>query len=257
MNKNLEAERYNSFSQKKLDSINLSSIKEMPIGSTAYPLYLNSPYIFYEKQLKTKVNKTDKVLDLCCGDGIHTIFLGHIAGEVVAVDLAQSSIEFAKMRTMQHHIHNITYLNADVENLNLNNQKFDFITCVGSISYIDINILFKVLKKYLKNNGHFVFVDSFNYNPIYRINRFIHYLKNKRSYSTLKRMPNLSTIEKFKLNFSNVEVSYFGIFSFAGSFLSFLFNEKVSKKIIDLLDKKLTFLKIFSFKIVIQGQNIY
>jgi predicted methyltransferase MtxX (methanogen marker protein 4) len=66
----------------------------------------------------------------------------------------------------------------------------------------------------LKKGDVFICIDSFNYNLIYRLNRYVHYLRGYRSYGTLLKMLNVNTIRLVKQIYTLVDVKYFGIFTF-------------------------------------------
>jgi ubiquinone/menaquinone biosynthesis C-methylase UbiE len=182
----IEYERYNSKSEEKLNDphINFGSS-----GSKAFPVYLQSPYIFFEEYAARVIRSEMKVLDLCCGDGVHTVSLAKSNANVTAIDIAENSIKIAKLRALHERLNNIEFLVADVEKLNFGEQKFDIIILVGSLSYLDLTSLISQIKKYLKPEGKFICVDSLDHNLIYRTNRLIHYLCSRRSWSTLVRMP--------------------------------------------------------------------
>ena len=103
----------------------------------------------------------------------------------------------------------------------------------------------------LKKGGVFICVDSFNHNPIYRLNRYIHYLRGDRSYGTLVKMPNMDTIRLMRKIYSNVDVKYFGIFTFLAPILKFFISPQIITQIINKLDKFFPFLRSYAFKVVI------
>jgi len=248
MDKKLEYNRYNKSSAKKIDKLD----GFWPEGSAAYPLYLGTPYIFYESILAENISPGMKVLDLCCGDGIHSLFLARLGADVIAVDIAENSIKLAELRAENAGIRGIRFLVADAEELPFGQvEKFDVITCVGSLSYVDIQPLIDRLLELLKENGKFICVDSFNHNPVYRMNRYIHYLKGERTLSTLNRMPDITTIQILNSRFKSVQVNYFGIFSFLGPVFQKIIGDIKAKKIIDRLDNRMSFLKNQAFKIVL------
>lgn len=252
--KQIEYERYNAVSKRKIvTGINPQDI--LKDGSSAIALYLQTPYLYYENLLGDLIAPTDNVLDLCCGDGIHTLNLGKLAKSVTAVDIAENSIELAKEKANHANIKNIVFFASDVEALNIGEGLFDVITCVGSLSYLDMNNVINVINYHLKPGGNLIILDSFNHNIIYRLNRYIHYLKGQRSYSTLKRMPNKHTISRFQKEFQKLQVSYFGIFTFLAPIFVKLFSPSTTKNIIDALDKRLRFLRRYSFKIVLVAQK--
>jgi hypothetical protein len=57
----------------------------------------------------------------------------------------------------------------------------------------------------LKNKGAFIAIDSLNNNPIYRLNRYLHYLKGERSLSTACFWNNLIWINSFFYIFNGLQ----------------------------------------------------
>ena len=97
-----------------------------------------------------------------------------------------------------------------MEALPFSDNSFDVVTSAGSLSYGDNTIVMKEVFRVLKPDGIFVCVDSLNNNPIYRFNRWIHYLLGNRTRSTLLRMPTTKLIEAYRSLFGHVEVRFFG-----------------------------------------------
>lgn len=246
-----EYQRYNKFSQNKLSSVSEDLL--LTIGAANFRPYLQSPYILYGEILKDNINSDSTVMDLCCGDGIHSINLGYLSNHVIATDIAEYSIEIAKLRAKALNLNSIQFLKGDAEDVQFPNNSFDVVTCVGSISYVELEKFTAEVLRILKPGGRFIAVDSFNHNPIYRFNRYLHYLQGNRSISTLNRMPREKTLEYLEGQFQSLEKHYFGIFIFIAPFLSRVLGGTKAKKVIDNLDKKISFLKKYSFKIVVVG----
>jgi SAM-dependent methyltransferase len=250
----IEYNRYNRSSQHRLS--NSQELDRLALyGSRVFPEYLQSPYIYYEMLIQERIKPSHKVLDLCCGDGIHSISLAKTGADVTATDIAENSIELARNRAEILGLTNIRFSVGDAENLEFPDHHFDFITCVGSLSYLNLQTLLDNVQRLLKPDGKFIVLDSYNHNPIYRLNRFIHYLKGERTLSTLERMPNALTVNKIKERFHDVDVQYFGVFAFLGAFLSKVFPAGEIRRKLDFLDRRFTFLKSHSFKIVILGER--
>lgn len=114
-------------------------------GAADIPIHLRTPYYYYEQLLCDIVTPVDNVLDLCCGNGIHTILLGKLSKSVIAVDIDKNCIELAKKRANQANIKNIDFLVSDVEYLNIGKEVFDVVTCAGSLSYVNLDNFFKVI----------------------------------------------------------------------------------------------------------------
>lgn len=190
-------------------------------------------------------------MDLCCGDGIHSINLGYLSNHVIATDIAENSIKIAKLRAKELNINSIQFLKGDAEDIQFPDNSFDVVTCVGSISYVELEKFTAEVLRILKPGGRFIALDSFNHNPVYRFNRYIHYLKGNRTISTLNRMPTEKTLAYLAEQFQSLEKCYFGIFTFIGPLLSKIFTKKTVKKIIDYLDTKMVLFKKNAFKIVL------
>lgn len=247
----IERDRYDNSSREKLATLREHTYYTS-LWDKSFPEYLLSPYKYYHETIKTISYANCKQLDLCCGDGIHS-FTGAFEGaEVTALDYAEGSIEIAKKRSTELGV-KVNFKVADVEKLSFDDEQFNLVTCASSLSYLESQPFISEVFRVLKKNGAFVCVDSFNYNPIYKLNRFVHYLKGERTFSTLKRMPDYQTITLINELFTHVEVNYFGIFSFLAPFLSKIFGTKKASNIIDQLDKRFSFLKKFAFKIVIKA----
>jgi ubiquinone/menaquinone biosynthesis C-methylase UbiE len=243
----VEYNRYNESSAKRLETISTY------IFSTAndFPEYLRSPYIFYVEQISNLIKPQMRVLELCCGDGIHTIDLARTGAKITSTDIAENSIELARIRIEREGFTNVTFEVADAEDLgNFPENAYDVVTCVGSLSYVDLDKFIHGIKRVLNKEGVFICLDSFNHNPVYSANRYVNYLLGRRSFSTIKRMPKETTLSVFQNEFESFEVYYFGIFSFLGRFLELVFNSSRSKLILNQLDIKFYKFRKYAFKVV-------
>jgi len=253
----LEKERYDALSETKLKLIDQESVKDtITFGSKKIPFVYRKPYEYYENQLSHIIKPDYKILDLCCGDGLHTFPLSMTGAEIMAVDISSTSIELCKLKGSCSKIENISFQVADIEKLNFPENTFDIITIVGSLSYVDLHVFFEQLRRIIKPHGYFACVDSLNENPFYRFNRYCHYLKGNRTASTLARMPNMKTIEFFRSNFTYMEVKYFEIFMFLEKLLTQTLGEYRSANIIEFLDQKMYFMKKYAFKFVLIASGI-
>jgi ubiquinone/menaquinone biosynthesis C-methylase UbiE len=97
-----------------------------------------------------------------------------------------------------------------MESLPFSDSEFDCVLSAGSLSYGDNHRVLAGIWRVLKPGGVFICVDSLNHNPIYKINRWIHFLMGSRSRSTLARIPNFELIGHFRKKFCSVDVRYFG-----------------------------------------------
>ena len=248
--KEVEKERYNQFASKKLKekSRNITSL-----APDCIPLIYRQPYLYYHELLQSISDERKGMhLDLCCGDGIHS-FTTSPKMNVTAIDYSAKSIDLAKLKN-EALMRKVMFKVGDVENLNFEDETFDLITIVGSLSYIDKNELIKKVLRALKPGGYFVCLDSLNNNPVYRINRFIHYLKGNRTFSTINRIPDLNFIKSIQTQFSEPKVIYFGKILFLGVLIRYFLGERITNSIINIFDRKIN-IPSLAFKFVFMGRK--
>ena len=224
--KDVEMNRYNAIAKSLKKSHFI-----LQRGSNNVPESLSTPYVHYESLLSRILKPNSKVLEIGCGYGLHTYFPLLKGANVVALDNSKDSLSLLKMRLKN--FKKLTTRLADIEKINLPNNSFDVVLSAGVLSYGDNLVVAKEIYRVLKFNGYFICVDSLNHNPIYRINRWLHYLMGDRTLNTLLRMPDDSLILNYRKIFKSVKVRYFGAASFLRPFLKLFFSEKTIKLFID------------------------
>tara|TARA_B100001057_G_C22868719_1_gene957764 strand:+ start:5048 stop:5815 length:768 start_codon:yes stop_codon:yes gene_type:complete len=230
--KEIERLRYNNRAR-SINSEKYLKNKSM-LGSDQVDIINRTPYIKYEEQIKKYVRECDAVLELGSGIGTHTYSLINTNAEITASDISESSIELIKHKFQNYS--NLKVEIADIEALPFNNCNFDVVCCAGSLSYGNKIVVKDEIIRVLKPGGYLIVVDSLNNNPIYRLNRFIHYLKGNRTRSTLYNMPNTKLIDEYKENFLVTFLSFYGSIIWMSPFLSFFFNNIMISKIITKFD---------------------
>jgi ubiquinone/menaquinone biosynthesis C-methylase UbiE len=209
--------------------------------------YLYVPYKFYFSLLKKLKNKK-KLLEIGAGMGENTSVLIKTKFSVCATDISSTSVEVMNKRFFKYK--NFKSKVVDMEKLPFKNKIFDIICSAGNLSYGDNDIVMKELYRVLKIGGTVVLVDSLNDNPIYRLNRYIHYIKGNRSKNSLKRMPNVYLINKYIKKFGYGKVKFFGSITWAFPLLKIVLSEKLITKFSNWVDKKLK-IKKSAFKFVL------
>jgi len=143
---------------------------------------------------------------------------------------------------------------ADIETLPFADASFDVVACAGSLSYGEPALVDAEIRRVLRPSGTLICVDSLNHNPVYRINRWLHYLRGDRSKSTLKRMPDMTRIMALGDRFSKVNVRYFGALSFAMPVLARLLGDNTAEAASDRIDQLIGVRRsAFKFVLVAQG----
>ncbi len=186
--------------------------------------------------------------------GSHTRALLQSGAKVMASDISPNSLSLLRQRL------NSTYENletavADIENLPFDANSFDVVVSAGCLSYGDPKLVDSEIKRVLRFGGTLICVDSLNHNPIYRFNRWIHYLRGNRSKSTLMRMPDLNRIKALSNGFSDVHIEYFGALAFAMPFVARLVGENNAQLVSDHFDRWID-IRRSAFKFVLVAQRL-
>lgn len=124
--------------------------------------FLNGKSSLKEIEMKLLGDINGKnVLHLQCHFGQDTISLGRLGANVTGIDLSDKAIDSANKLSEKANIA-ATFICCDIYDLpNHLNQKFDIVyTSYGTIGWLpDINKWAKIVSKYLKPNGKFIFVE--------------------------------------------------------------------------------------------------
>lgn len=117
---------------------------------------------------RLKLNPTDRLLDLCCGNGVFTRHLAKDVNHVVGVDFSKELIAIAEAR---HNRENISYCIHNVNEIdkiqNWNTKKFDKVLMNAALQHFTLADFEKLLEKVLGNMTRdklllFSFVPEFN-----------------------------------------------------------------------------------------------
>lgn len=148
-------------------------------GAQSVDSALRAPYLAYETLLYAHLTKASTVLEVCAGTGLFTGVLRRTGASVFATDMSPKSLEVLKQR--HKGVGRLDIQEADIECLPFPDEAFDMVTSAGSLSYGDNLLVMNEIFRVLKPGGVFVCVDSLNHNPIYRFNRWVHYLRGNRT----------------------------------------------------------------------------
>lgn len=211
------------------------------------PLVYRTPYNYYVSMIGRLLDRSAEVLEIGSGTGAFTGVLLRTEAKVVASDISVFSLDVLKKRydaydTLETKV-------ADMESLPFPDDSFDAVSCAGSLSYGDNLLVMNEIYRVLRSGGKFICVDSFNHNPVYKLNRWLHFRKGKRTKSTLLRMPSLSMIENYASRFSAVDVRYFGSISWMMTVLEKIMGGDATVMLSDTVDK-LVRVRRSAFKIV-------
>lgn len=244
----VELNRYDARAQSQLSASEAASAAG-EFGSSAMPQYLRAPHFFYEKCVSELIHPQDQVLELGAGSGLHTWALVKTGAVVTATDISRNSLKLLQQRIVNAGACVKTQL-ADMESLPFADATFDVVACAGSLSYGNPSLVGTEIRRVLRPGGLLVCVDTLNHNPIYRFNRWLHYLRGERTKSTLRRMPDLARIEALSNGFASVKVRYFGALTFMMPAVARLCGSERAQAVSDYCDQVIN-VKRSAFKFVL------
>lgn len=229
--KTIERERYDRRAKARLSAGLGSSNKRY----NNIPAAIRAPYLHYAERIREFAISGACVLEIGAGTGEHTGYLLEKGAQVTASDISTDSL----VVLYRQHAAPDTLLDtcvADMEALPFRSETFDLITAAGCLSYGDNNQVLMEIYRALRPGGVFVCVDSLNENPIYRLNRWLHYLRGDRSKSTLLRMPTIRLLDDYGSKFETVDFQYFGTLTFALPILRRVLHEENCAKLLTWFD---------------------
>ncbi|SPD74604.1 hypothetical protein PITCH_A270010 [uncultured Desulfobacterium sp.] len=248
--KKIEMERYGARARLLKDTSSPTIKKTHFYGSMEIPPVFSAPYVYYEQCISKYVSKENDVLEIGSGTGLHTTSLRQTGAQVVASDISINTLE-----VLAQHITSVTTIVADMEALPFKKDSFDVIASAGSLSYGEPTLVDAEIKRVLRPGGIFICVDSLNHNPIYRINRWVHCLRERRTKSTLIRMPNIDRIQKISEGFKEVDVKFFGSISHLMPILAFIVGQRLAAMFSDAIDRMVKVRRsAFKFVLVAKGR---
>jgi ubiquinone/menaquinone biosynthesis C-methylase UbiE len=183
------------------------------------------PYLAYYGAIDQNIRPGDKVLDLGAGTGLHTQYLVGRGFDVYALDISEESLKVCSARCGE----DVKVFCGNIEVLPFEDNYFDWIVGTGILSYGKLDLVLSELLRTLKKSGGVIFLDSLSHNPIYRLNRFVHAIRGKRTFSTLRNMPRMKTIRSIRHRFNHITVQYFAGNILANEIFSQFYQNKLRK----------------------------
>lgn len=248
--KETEILRYDARAQSLLLSGSSVFESEPFFGSQASPPILRKPYLYYEQCIRQNIFNDHDVLELGSGTGLHTYALVQTGARVVASDISSHSLML-----LNQSIKGITTQVADIESLPFESETFDVVTMAGSMSYGNPALVDAEIRRVLRPNGIFICVDSLNHNPVYRLNRWLHYKRGERTQNTLLFMPTIERVESISRGFQSAEVHYFGAVSYLMPVLARIIGQFRAAQFSDFVDHLVNVRRAaFKFVLVAHGR---
>lgn len=251
--KQLEHARYDSRASQRLAE---GGDKATVLGALAVPLMYRAPYIYYETCVRSLAGPGKRVLELGSGAGLHTGVLLDTGAEVTATDISLNALELlARSVTAKQGGGRLRTEQADMEKLPFPDRSFDLVVSAGSLSYGEPSEVDREVRRVLAPGGSVVCVDSLSHNPIYRFNRWVHYLRGERTWSTLSRMPTIQRLDALAAGFRESDLRFFGSVSWAMGPLARLTGEVAASTWSDRMDRWVD-VRASAFKFVLVARHL-
>lgn len=220
------------------------------LGAHGVDVVLRKPYEEYERSVLGNTTEGAVVVDLAAGTGVHSLIARTHASLIIATDISYQAIRVAKKLAADSNF-DLNAICADGENLPLRKGSVDVVTCAGALYCFDHPTVVKETRRVLRTDGKLILVDSFDHNPIYRINRLVGWMLGSRTRLAYKNIPTRQTIRLIRNSFSSVTVSFHGLFTFAAPLLSPLLGRQRTARLLDAADSVFGFARLLAFKIVV------
>lgn len=241
-----ERERYNAVastevvSPSRMDSkLNLLEISD----------WYREPFIKYYENIQKNVQPAMVVLELGAGCGNHTAVICETNAKVIALDISEKSLAICKNLFSE-----VETVVGNIEDIPLQTNSIDIVVSAGSLSYGDLQQVREEIFRVLKPGGSLIVLDSLNHNFAYRINRYIHYRRGRRTLSTLQRMPTQEYLEELMKPFKETKISYFGSYLWLTILISKFLGNSLARNLDRKLEKSFpSKLGAFKFSLICKG----
>jgi ubiquinone/menaquinone biosynthesis C-methylase UbiE len=225
-------------------------------GSSSFIKSWQEPYRFLENYLRIKDLKDKSFLDYCCGTGVHSIFPAKLGARVTGLDFSSTSVENAKKRALFFQVDDkCEFILQDTREIKINSKKYDFIICIQSLLYLDLNQTFNKLSTLLKDDGEIIILESISGNYFFDQNRNKNTKKISSQFSnSLKKYNSSEILKNAKKYFKVIQENYFGLTTSISYVLEKKFKISFFNTIFIQLDfflKKIPFLRKYFFTLVI------
>ena len=248
--KDIERDRY-----ERRAAAALEDVKAWPVlGAAGIEAEWRRPYVRFEELVRGLVRPEDSVLDLCCGDGQFSFVAAESGARITGLDVSAASLALAGRRCPEELHARTDWREGDCEQLPFETNTFDGVVCAGGLSYGEWMPVLDELSRVLRPGGWFVAVDSYNHNPVSRLNRWWHQVRGRHTVSVNRRIPSRRWLALARGRFSRVEVDYFGVFTFCAPLLRCLAGPARMARWLDSWDACACTPREWAFKIVVNAR---
>lgn len=222
-------------------------------GYSHFPREHIPPFKRYYDLIENELPNVKDVLEIGAGTGQHTRPVVTPSLQVTAVDISKKSLEILQVRFKG----SVSTVVANIEKLPFADSSFDLIISCGVLSYGDPSRVDQEIIRTLRPGGTFIFLDSLNHNPIFKLNRWFRFLRGSRSLSTVLRIPKMKRVEKLASYFKESHYWFFGQWIWVHQILRCFLGPKLALRTYDILVNQ-TKENRYAFKVVsiLKGKKV-
>ncbi len=82
------------------------------------------------------IHSGERVLDVCCGSGSSAILAAERGARVTGIDMAENLLDLARAKAQASGLHNVEFIHADMEAIELPAESFDAVICIFGIFFV-------------------------------------------------------------------------------------------------------------------------
>jgi SAM-dependent methyltransferase len=241
-----ERQRYNLASSLKLSS----DLNDFDEGYAHFSQEHIAPFKKYYDYIAEEVINATDILEIGAGTGQHTRPAITPHSYLTVLDISENSIVFLQNKFSN----SVKAVVGNMEELPFPDSSFDLIISCGALSYGDPSKVDREIIRTLRPGGTFILVDSLNHNPLFKLNRWIRFLRGSRSLSTVLRIPKMKRILELANSFHESEIISFGKWIWIHKILNLFLSDELSMRIYNSIEDSNAKSK-YGFKIVAKLKN--
>jgi SAM-dependent methyltransferase len=216
---------------------------------------LRAPYAEFERQIAALAGPGAVVLDIGAGTGTFSLAARGEGRLLIATDISGTALLVAQRRARAAGLP-LCLVCADGERLPFRDGAVDLVTSAGALYCFDLGALTNEVRRVLRPEGGWVIVDSLNENPLYRLNRFIGFLRRRRTALALHNVPTTASLRQLTRAFGAVDIRYHGVLAFLLPLLKPALGARQAGSIVHAADRWMGWFRRWAFKVVVVARGL-